>query len=72
MIKDKNQSNEAEEKSQSSDDLRKSFRKHITSNTSNPPDDIPPFTTGEGDDVGGDSSSDSESSGSQSSGEKEP
>ena len=61
MSKDKSQNCENKEQ-QKSNDLRESFNKQITSNTSDVPNDIPPFTTGDGDSSGGETSQDTGSS----------
>ncbi|MBW2570215.1 MAG: hypothetical protein JRE47_12855 [Deltaproteobacteria bacterium] len=46
---------------QSDENLKESSYKEITSNTSDTTEDIPDFTTGDGDSSGGNSSSDTES-----------
>lgn len=61
MSDDKEKNSEAE-KIIREEHLRESFNKEITSNTSETTNDIPQFTTGDGDTAGGESSSDTNSS----------
>ncbi len=62
MSDDKKQNSELEDQQPLGDFREESFKRQITSNASKTSEVIPPFTTGDGDNSGGESSSSAESS----------
>ena len=62
MSGEKNKNTDIEKIIQNDENLRESFNKEITSNTSDTTGDIPDFTPGNGDDSGSGSSNEAESS----------